>query len=117
MDARLPTSTTKPGRQSAVTLERTPTASSSATPNAGDPVRGFRDYEIPRSSRFSKRSFVIIGAGLGLLVLSPFLVAIAAAIRLSSPAPVLFRQQRVGRRGREFTMLKFRTMVSEADQL
>ncbi len=52
--------------------------------------------------------------GLVLLILFPF---IAAAIKLDSPGPVFFRQQRVGRHGRVFSMLKFRTMVQDAEQL
>jgi exopolysaccharide biosynthesis polyprenyl glycosylphosphotransferase len=54
-------------------------------------------------------------AALALLVLLPFLVAVAVAVRLDSPGPVLFRQRRVGRFGREFTILKFRTMSADAE--
>jgi exopolysaccharide biosynthesis polyprenyl glycosylphosphotransferase len=54
---------------------------------------------------------------LGLItLLSPLLVGLAIAVRLSSPGPVLFRQQRVGRAGVEFTMLKFRSMYCDAEQ-
>jgi exopolysaccharide biosynthesis polyprenyl glycosylphosphotransferase len=49
-------------------------------------------------------------------VLSPLLIGLALAVKLSSPGPVLFRQQRVGRAGVEFTMLKFRSMYSDAEQ-
>ena len=55
----------------------------------------------------------VIDLGFGVLalaLLSPVLLVIAAAVRLSSPGPVLFRQRRLGLRDREFTMLKFRTM-------
>jgi exopolysaccharide biosynthesis polyprenyl glycosylphosphotransferase len=78
---------------------------------------GIRGLEISRSSRLVKRAFDLVASVLGLLVLSPLLAAVAVAIRLDSRGPVLFRQLRVGRHGREFTMLKFRSMVSEADQL
>lgn len=54
-------------------------------------------------------------AFVSLVVLVPVLVAIAMAVKLSSPGPVLYRQTRVGHRGREFTMYKFRTMVLDAD--
>jgi exopolysaccharide biosynthesis polyprenyl glycosylphosphotransferase len=52
---------------------------------------------------------------LALLVLSPVLVGIALAVRASSPGPVLFRQERIGVNGQPFTMLKFRSMVVDAD--
>jgi len=53
---------------------------------------------------------------LGLIVLlAPVLIGLAIAVRLSSPGPVLFRQQRVGRAGVEFTMLKFRSMYADAE--
>jgi exopolysaccharide biosynthesis polyprenyl glycosylphosphotransferase len=53
---------------------------------------------------------------LALLVLAPVLLLIAAAVRLSSPGPALYRQERVGVNGRSFTMLKFRSMVVDADR-
>ena len=60
--------------------------------------------------RGAKRA-IDLGFGLlALLLLSPVLLVIAAVVRVSSPGPVLFRQRRLGLRGREFTMLKFRTM-------
>lgn len=52
----------------------------------------------------------------GLIVLLPILLAIAVAIHLDSPGPVIYRQRRVGKDGREFTMYKFRTMVDGADE-
>ncbi len=56
-------------------------------------------------------------ATLGLLICLPLLGVIALAVRFDSPGPVLFRQQRVGRGGRPFAVLKFRTMVAGADRL
>ena len=52
----------------------------------------------------------------GLVVLSPLLVAIAVAIRTSSRGPALFRQERIGKEGRPFTIWKFRTMYANADE-
>ena len=62
-----------------------------------------------------KRAIDIAGAGLGLVVLSPVLIGAAVAIRLSSRGPVLFRQSREGKDGRPFDILKFRTMVVDAE--
>jgi lipopolysaccharide/colanic/teichoic acid biosynthesis glycosyltransferase len=63
-----------------------------------------------------KRSMDLIGALFGLLLLAPIMLAIALLIRLDSPGPVLFRQLRRGYRGRLFWVLKFRTMVVDAEQ-
>ena len=54
-------------------------------------------------------------AALGLVVLLPALIAIGVLVRLDSPGPAVYRQQRVGRDGRLFTMLKFRSMTTSAD--
>jgi lipopolysaccharide/colanic/teichoic acid biosynthesis glycosyltransferase len=51
------------------------------------------------------------------VILSPILLAVAIAIKVDSPGRVLFRQRRVGRHGEEFQMLKFRSMVNEAEQM
>lgn len=56
-----------------------------------------------------------VGAALGIVLLSPLLLAIACAIKLSSPGPVIFTQQRAGRHGRPFTMYKFRSMRAGAE--
>lgn len=64
-----------------------------------------------------KRTLDLLGAFLGLAVLSPVLVLIAVAVKLDSPGPVLFRQTRVGLHGRHFRMLKFRSMVAGADRM
>jgi exopolysaccharide biosynthesis polyprenyl glycosylphosphotransferase len=61
-------------------------------------------------ARAIKRAFDTIASGLGLLALSPVLLGTAVAVKFDSPGPVLFRQKRVGRNGREFTMNKFRSM-------
>ncbi|RUR03481.1 sugar transferase [Labedella endophytica] len=63
-----------------------------------------------------KRSFDIAASGLGLLVLAPLFGVVALLVHLDSPGGVLFRQERVGKGERSFTMLKFRTMVATAEQ-
>ncbi len=62
-----------------------------------------------------RRSFDFTVAAVALLLTSPLLIAIAIAIKLDSKGPVLFRQRRVGRDRREFTIFKFRTMHHDAD--
>jgi lipopolysaccharide/colanic/teichoic acid biosynthesis glycosyltransferase len=61
-----------------------------------------------------KRAFDVFFATLGLIVLGPLFLVVGAAVRLSSPGPVFFRSRRVGRFGREFFLLKFRTMTRDA---
>lgn len=56
----------------------------------------------------------VVLCGLGLLPLSPLLLIIAAAIKLTSPGPVFFRQRRMGQHGRPFELIKFRSMVHRA---
>lgn len=62
----------------------------------------------------AKRAFDLLVAALALALLWPVFIAIALWIKLDSPGPVLFRQQRVGRYGRPFVIHKFRTMVADA---
>lgn len=63
-----------------------------------------------------KRLFDLLASGIGLLVLSPLLLVIALAIKLESPGPIFFRQERVGRFGKIFRIHKFRTMVTDAER-
>jgi exopolysaccharide biosynthesis polyprenyl glycosylphosphotransferase len=83
----------------------------------GVTVMGVRRFELTRSSAVVKRSFDLLGASLGLLAVSPLLAAIAVAIKLDGRGPVFFRQLRVGQHGERFHMLKFRTMVPNAEAL
>jgi exopolysaccharide biosynthesis polyprenyl glycosylphosphotransferase len=83
----------------------------------GMTVMGVRRFDLTRSSRLIKRVFDLLGAGLGLLAVSPMFLIFAIAIKLDSDGPVFFRQLRVGRDGERFHMLKFRTMVADADSM
>lgn len=69
-----------------------------------------------RLSPLARRFLDILLASIGLLIASPMAVAIAIAIRIEDRGPVLFRQTRVGRYGRTFPMLKFRSMVVNAEE-
>ena len=70
-----------------------------------------RIYEI------SKRAIDIIGAGSGLLLLSPVIAIVACAVKFTSKGPVFFSQKRVGKNGELFDMYKFRSMVVNAEEL
>ena len=72
-----------------------------------EPLRG--------PARHLKRVFDLVASALSLLVLSPLFALIAFVVKLTSPGPVLFRQERVGMDGRIFLAYKFRTMYSDAD--
>jgi exopolysaccharide biosynthesis polyprenyl glycosylphosphotransferase len=78
-------------------------------------ILGVRRFGLSVAARAVKRSFDVVGSALGLFFLSPLLLGIAAAIKLTSPGPVLFRQTRVGRDEHPFEMIKFRTMHDGAD--
>src|SRR5205823_10358892 len=67
------------------------------------------------AQRLFKEVFDRVSAVVGIVVLSPLLLAIAALVRTIGKSPVLFRQVRIGQDGREFVMLKFRTMVGDAE--
>jgi exopolysaccharide biosynthesis polyprenyl glycosylphosphotransferase len=81
----------------------------------GVTLLGMHRFGLTHSSGAVKRGFDFVGSGVGLILLSPFLAAIAITIKLNSRGPVLFRQRRMGRNGVPFEMLKFRTMVDGAD--
>ena len=83
----------------------------------GVTVLGVNPPWLPRSSRAIKRALDLTVAVGMLLVFLPLLGVIAAAIKLESRGPVFFTQVRVGRGGRRFRVLKFRTMVRDAEQL
>ncbi len=83
----------------------------------GVTLLGVRRFGLTRSSRGVKRAFDLTVAGLAGLAALPFLGVAALLIKLDSPGPVFFRQERIGFRGRRFHMVKLRTMVDGADAM
>jgi lipopolysaccharide/colanic/teichoic acid biosynthesis glycosyltransferase len=79
------------------------------------PVLDFRFSDAPWSTLMLKRALDLIVSATLLAFLSPLLLGIAALILVDSGRPVLFRQSRVGKGGKPFTMVKFRTMVTDAE--
>jgi exopolysaccharide biosynthesis polyprenyl glycosylphosphotransferase len=78
-------------------------------------ILGLNPLVLSKSSRLLKRSLDLAGAAVGVLLAAPLMLAVAVAIKLESPGPVLFRQRRIGRGSEPFTVLKFRTMVLDAE--
>jgi lipopolysaccharide/colanic/teichoic acid biosynthesis glycosyltransferase len=66
--------------------------------------------ETRKASRFAKRAIDVVGSIIALILLSPLFVVISLAIKLTSKGPILFKQERVGRYGLQFILLKFRSM-------
>ncbi|MFD0901341.1 sugar transferase [Actinomadura sediminis] len=87
----------------------------SIRPVSGLPLLHVEHPELDGGRKVLKGLFDRAAAFAGLLVLSPLLLVVAVLIRATSAGPVMFRQTRVGRGGREFTVLKFRTMVQDAE--
>ena len=86
-----------------------------ATPAAGLPLIHIDFPRLEGGKRFAKRTFDLLGSLALIVLLSPVMLATAIAIRADSRGPIFYRQTRIGRRGREFGMIKFRSMVSDAD--
>lgn len=76
-----------------------------------------RDWSTKRTRRLLKRGLDVVIAAFALAVVSPLLLAVALVIRLETPGRAMFRQQRLGLRGRTFGVYKFRTMIDGADEL
>jgi exopolysaccharide biosynthesis polyprenyl glycosylphosphotransferase len=83
----------------------------------GLPLVSVRPPSLSRGASIQKRVLDLVGACVALVVMAPLLIAIAIAVRLDSPGPAIFRQQRSGRDGRFFTLYKFRSMRSDAKVL
>jgi exopolysaccharide biosynthesis polyprenyl glycosylphosphotransferase len=85
-------------------------------PVAGLPLIHVETPRYEGLKRFSKRAFDIFSSALLIMIFSPALGAVAIAVRVSTPGGVLFRQDRIGLNGQHFKMLKFRSMVVDAEQ-
>lgn len=83
----------------------------------GLPLLSIGAPPLTRVSRRAKRGLDLVLSALLLLLLSPVLLAIAVAIKLDSPGPVLFRQRRAGRGATEFDLVKFRSMHENAEEI
>ncbi|WP_265936969.1 sugar transferase [Clostridium prolinivorans] len=64
-----------------------------------------------------KRTLDILGSFFGIVILSPLMIIIAVLIKIGSPGPVIFSQDRIGQNGKTFKMYKFRSMVQNAEEL
>lgn len=84
-------------------------------PVAGLPLIHVETPRYEGAKQFTKRGFDIIASGSAIAMLSVPMLALSLLVRLSSEGPALFRQTRVGRNGELFTMLKFRSMVTDAE--
>lgn len=110
-------------RSCAVQIDIVPRLFEIVGPNAvvhtleGLPVVGLAPARIGRSSRLLKRIIDVVGATLLLILTAPLFGFAAWRIKRGSPGPIIFRQQRLGMNQREFTILKFRTMRSETDEV
>jgi lipopolysaccharide/colanic/teichoic acid biosynthesis glycosyltransferase len=83
-----------------------------------DSVEPAQSYHVsPWCASSTKRVFDLFCVVPALIVLSPALAIVAFAVRLTSPGPVIFRQQRAGRRRKLFTIYKFRTMVENSEAM
>ncbi|MDK3257111.1 sugar transferase [Blastococcus capsensis] len=86
-------------------------------PVSGLPLMHMERPELKGVRRLTKHLFDKTSAGVGVFVLLPVLLGIALAVKTTSRGPLFFRQERVGRDGRSFSMLKFRSMVVGADRM
>lgn len=81
----------------------------------GMPLVTLREPALDPFQRLVKRLFDLLVASIGLILTLPFMAMVALGIKLDSPGPIIFKQERVGENGRLFQMYKFRTMVHDAE--
>jgi exopolysaccharide biosynthesis polyprenyl glycosylphosphotransferase len=84
---------------------------------AGVPMISYGPMPHDEINAFLKRTVDVIAAAAGLVIAMPVMAVVAAAIKIFDPGPTLFRQVRLGERGRPFRMWKFRTMRTDAEQV
>jgi exopolysaccharide biosynthesis polyprenyl glycosylphosphotransferase len=101
----------------AVDLFDTKLARSSVTELDGLPLLHFRTTHAKEWELLIKRLFDFAASGLGILILSPLLLAMAVLIKATSKGPIFFKQYRLGLAGRRFTLYKFRTMRQGAQDV
>ncbi|MBN1825114.1 MAG: undecaprenyl-phosphate glucose phosphotransferase [Candidatus Eisenbacteria bacterium] len=82
----------------------------------GIPMLVVKDFPLEAWNRFLKRTFDIAGSALLLVLLAPLFLLLAIVVRLDSPGPVFYRQRRIGRDGRVFDIVKYRSMVQGAEK-
>jgi exopolysaccharide biosynthesis polyprenyl glycosylphosphotransferase len=82
----------------------------------GMPLVSLREPALDEFQRLAKRAFDLILGGITFLLTAPIMLLIALLIKLDSPGPVLFKQERVGENRRRFQMYKFRSMVYDAEE-
>jgi exopolysaccharide biosynthesis polyprenyl glycosylphosphotransferase len=83
----------------------------------GMPLLGLRQYGLSTSSRLLKRMLDVVAASAGLALFAPLFLLLGICVKLESRGPVFFRQPRIGGGGRRFAILKFRSMVRDADTI
>lgn len=81
----------------------------------GLPVLSLREIPLTGWNAVKKRTFDLVVASVLFVLASPVLAAVALLVKLTSPGPVLYRQERLGRDGRRFAILKFRSMRQDAE--
>lgn len=89
----------------------------SVRPVEGLPLMHVERPHFTGGRHIIKRSMDLVGSTVGTLLISPLLITLAIMVKLDSPGPVFFSQKRVGRDGETFGMLKFRTMVKDAEKI
>jgi len=82
----------------------------------GVPLISIKESALIGFNRTVKRALDLTLGGLSMILVSPFWLAIAVGIKLDSPGPVFFRQERVGKDGKTFTVFKFRSMYQDAEE-